>query len=106
MKTQHTPGPWFAVNDGTSIHDRLTRFDEYGARIGETPNAIADIYTMPRLGEREANARLIAAAPELVAALKSLSEAVRDAGKEGTAGNLAHAEVQARATLAKAEGTT
>lgn len=43
---------------------------------------------------------------ELLAALKELSRAVADAGKEGTAGNLARAEAQAQTAIAKAEGTT
>ena len=44
------------------------------------------------------------AAPELLQALKALSVAVRDAGKEGTAGNLARAEAQALFAISKAEG--
>jgi hypothetical protein len=78
---KHTPGPWFYVNDGREIHDRITKFDEHGARIGRTPNRIASIDFMPSLFEfpeneiREANARLIAAAPDLLEALLSITEA-------------------------------
>lgn len=66
--TAHTPGPWFVV--GREIHDRITEFDESGARIGSTPNSIAEIHVMP-FGNQEANARLIAAAPEMADALRS-----------------------------------
>lgn len=37
---QATAGPWYLVNDN-QIHDRETKFNEYGVRIGETPNLIA-----------------------------------------------------------------
>ena len=35
-----TPGPWIAANRD-EIHDKETRFDEHGARIGATANGIA-----------------------------------------------------------------
>jgi hypothetical protein len=35
-----TPGPWYLVNSN-QIHDRETKFNDYGVRIGETPNLIA-----------------------------------------------------------------
>jgi hypothetical protein len=69
--SRHTPGPW--VIAGSQIHDRVTFFDENGARTGETPNSIAEVHAMP-FGEQEANARLIAAAPALVEALERIIE--------------------------------
>lgn len=66
---EHTPGPWVVV--GKEIHDRLTEFDDQGARIGSTPNSIAEIHVMP-FGNETANARLIAAAPGMLAALEEM----------------------------------
>ena len=91
----HTPGPW-------SVETKGSRHFIDGA--DELTVAYVD-----RAGVRErqtykANAHLIASAPDLLEALKALSVAVRDAGKEGTAGNLARAEGQALFAISKAEG--
>lgn len=67
----HTTAPWYCVNDWHEIHDRPTFYDAQGARIGPTPNRICIVDWHPISG-REANARLIGAAPELLAALEVL----------------------------------
>ena len=56
--TQHTPGPWDNMADGTSV-----KAFNSGVTICETEcgSQVASYY------ERQANARLIAAAPELLA---------------------------------------
>ena len=64
QKAAHTPGPWFVAPSGTTVHDKRVWFDEHGARCGDTPNICID-------AETPANARLIAAAPELLAALET-----------------------------------
>lgn len=56
MKAQHTPGPW--VTDKATIRTQA----EPGWLIATIENAIA----------RDANARLIASAPDLLAALENL----------------------------------
>jgi len=63
--TQHTPGPW--------------NYDEYNGSLWITDDSgigtIAQLIPEPNKGiwdEDKANARLIAAAPELLAALQSL----------------------------------
>ena len=67
--TQHTPGPWgIAVPEQTDAVQRLVTFEgrEYG-------QAIATVHGPGWGATREgmqANARLIAAAPELLEALK------------------------------------
>ena len=59
--TAHAPGPWVVAKSGVSVDAGLTRIRQENA------------------GPREvlaANARLIAAAPELLAALKGCTEAM------------------------------
>lgn len=70
MQTKHTPGPWHI-----GVRTYHAGRDVYGPK-GE-PVAVADdaITTTP---EAEANARLIAAAPELLAALDKLLSATVD----------------------------
>ena len=65
MNTQHTPGPW--------------HHDDYG-HICAGPNVIGEVYTFELNDKQrdeylpwEANAKLIAAAPELLDALQELS---------------------------------
>lgn len=62
---RHTPGPWSNERiwdtPETRIHARVN---------GGVPVALAEVFTMWNVGEKEANARLIAAAPELLALAK------------------------------------
>lgn len=60
--SKHTPGPWWLDDDG---------FVASGS--GDTYATVADPHCGDRdIDERESNARLIAAAPELLAALQSV----------------------------------
>lgn len=82
----HTPGPW-------SINDQNPDDEEIEAPSG--PVAIA-------LGrEAEANARLIAAAPDLLAALE---ECLLNSDIHGKYGPPARSLEKARAAIAKAKG--
>lgn len=56
--SKHTPGPW-DVNEG-----------DFGIYQLETSDQIAEVFSHHPPAELEANARLIAAAPELLEALK------------------------------------
>lgn len=60
--TQHTPGPWFVTPDNYAVYDD----DQYGYR-SDTVCVLSGYGSNNRL--RAANARLIAAAPELLVAL-------------------------------------
>lgn len=100
MDTKHTPGPW-------AFEDEQVR--------GRSGELICDPYVRPtaetKPGEMEANGSLLAAAPELLAALKKI---VKD--EERRANDLRHREAwlplqfseerlaAARAAIAKAEG--
>jgi hypothetical protein len=90
MKTKHTPGPWKAYN-------------QIGSRILQSWYVGSDTAAVCRVGdgalspeETVANARLIAAAPELLAALNLIIAAY---------GNLQSGAIDlARSAIAKAEG--
>ena len=96
MTTQHTPGPWEAV-EGNAHHGPFV------TDIGD--RTICDLYTLDgadrpavfRPEEAEANARLIAAAPDLLAALEELCLAPNKHRPE-------EYWEDARAAIAKAKG--
>ena len=92
--SEHTPGPW-------EIHPQ---FDSCYRDIS-APNHIALARVVWRFEEEdrspscEANAHLIAAAPELLEALENLLKV-----HEGEGGTQHHAGDMARAAIAKARG--
>jgi len=99
---QHTPGSWAVT--GTSVHSQARNGQNW---ICQGPN---DSPAAPPLAEREANARLIAAAPDLLAALRELIEHSYSpmSGDPATDVPLQRkhnaALAGARAAIAKAEG--
>ena len=64
MQTEHTQGTWEVFIQPTEIGTTRT--------INVGSNRIATLKFMPTIEESEANAKLIAAAPELLAALQPL----------------------------------
>ena len=90
---KHTPGPWTIANG----EDRRVYLINHGRdAVGET------VYTDTR---NPADARLIAAAPDLLAALKGIlreHDALQMA--EGRTGDRWPAATRARAAIAKATG--
>lgn len=88
METKHTPGPW--INETYSVVASNTPVDG-GDIICEAPLIFDD--SMRRW---QANARLIAAAPELLDALKAI--------RDGWEHNLSEAMAQVNAAIAKVEG--
>ena len=76
MEHEHTPGPWFAAN-GNQVHNIKTTFDKDGARTGNTPDMIAEIeYPYGNAAGQAANARLIAAAPDMLKEIQELKRAL------------------------------
>lgn len=91
---KHTPGPWHFLDWGGRIVD--------GA-AGSSQILIATIALNTRGGdESRRNARLIAAAPEMLESLKELELFVRVLGLDSAPA--ASAAADARAAIAKAEG--
>lgn len=92
MKTAHTPGPWYESKTGS--HQGLIIAEETGENIA--------------VSYKKENAALIAAAPELLAALELClknSEFRRASGVES--GPMIEREIEvARAAIAKARGET
>ena len=111
--SKHTPGPW-TVHNGTDVFgphggdsgDGAKANDNDGWQVADCAvglTAYAGQYVELGSEVRKANARLIAAAPELLEALKEFVEVVRNAGVEWCDGVL-DAQDRARAAIAKAEG--
>jgi hypothetical protein len=95
MKTQHTPGPWIATVIGTGYSVRTTK-----------DRGIAKVYDQAENDETgKSNAHLIAAAPDLLAALENTVSAWSAQFEKN--GHLAPAWCkQARAAIARAKGET
>lgn len=97
MTTQHTPGPW----DREHVSPRITNI------VSHTPEkSIVCSLDVPEHGSKLANARLIAAAPDMLQALTTitvLSHLIpQPANHDGL--QLADAIAQARAAIAAATG--
>lgn len=73
MATQHTPGPWemHYDHDGYTVNKETHEYDGLSAYIARVFDDVGD----PGEEEGEANARLIAAAPDMLAALVRLEKA-------------------------------
>ncbi len=68
-KTTHTPGPWFIWTKRAKNHNRVIE-GPYGTVVAEACDMNRDDLD----AQVDANGRLIAAAPELLAALKMIVE--------------------------------
>ena len=109
--TKHTPGPWELASISQSGH--------LGIRAGSGTSGrhiadLTDLFGDPMTTTVDhANARLIAAAPELIKALAGCADALREAGKDFARANKLAVrpnlyelhEQAARAAIAKATGT-
>lgn len=103
-ETKHTPGPWdsFKAHDGKFLIHR--RDSGYKSLIGFT----ASSDSLGHGGSEEANARLIAAAPELLEALETavaqfdFTVAAMAKGQKVSMSSLQNCAANARAALSKA----
>ncbi|WON88696.1 hypothetical protein [Delftia sp. UGAL515B_04] len=92
MANAFTPGPW------------KVSFSRFSRVTAENGALIAKCEKLDSLTNLEANARLIAAAPELLEALRKLADAYERLKPPGYP--LLDPEKQARAVIAKATGST
>lgn len=109
METQrHTPGPWVADHTGDYADDpakvvKICYPDGQQRHLAK----VYDCY-LPGDGDGDANARLIAAAPDLLAALEDLvglaAAAMHDANRDGGEYDDGVELAAARAAIAKARG--
>ena len=108
--TAHTPGPW-------SVYEDANKVAAHGAKHLISSSAYGDYYTESLTDERgeffnPADARLIAAAPELLGALEGALKALEGVANEMTVGDrftnagqgLLDALMPARDAIAKAKG--
>ena len=97
MKDKHTPGPWRVVNK-----PRLSSLEVYA---GDT--AICELWRRADRAAEHATAQLIAAAPDLLEALKAINEAACYVTEEDPSNQrmgLLLIGTIARDVIAKAEG--
>ena len=95
---KHTPGPWGATGRSRDEQKTIPLRSIYCERFGYSVAFVSD----DRNGEPEANARLIAAAPELLAALRDVLKRSRPNGNDMT---LQRISAIATAAIAKATGS-
>ena len=115
MNTQHTPGPWrvyFESDQFDSAQSILRIIDPRGDDHPPGPLSIANINVVafaPHLEEPLANARLIAAAPQMLEALRSALEAMGDTydarDAAGTEGDQLREQIAEAITAATGEAT-
>lgn len=102
---KHTPGPWYMTEQHERGPHGLERMFHIHGGPEDTYVAEVDCYEDRRdVGLREANARLIAAAPELAEALRRIAAVPSDlTSDELVQGRALAYERIARAALAKLE---
>ncbi len=93
----HTPGPWYSMKEGTIVPLKSIYCEQLGFQIGfvNTDRKSVDI-------EAHDNAQLIAAAPDLLSALRDLASV--GAEEERIAVTFKPEFDAARAAIAKATG--
>lgn len=98
---RHSPGPWTREPGQRFRHDESAGVKD---ATGIYCACALDRNRTDRDAEVEANARLIAAAPELLAACEALLIATDQLSETVVVEPLASAEAAARAAIAKAKG--
>ena len=101
MESKHTPGPWRAteIQGDHFIHAHPYEYDIF---VAEIPSPVRDLKADRDTGTGAANARLIAAAPELLSALEEIAEGNFFPGE--TLSPMEQVQAIARAAIAKSKG--
>jgi hypothetical protein len=92
----HSPGPWH-------VQPHHTKRGEF-LYVSNEAHALALVYVQPDAAARRANARLIAAAPDLLAAIRSALGCLDDPTGGQHVADMRRAATLLRAAIAKAEG--
>jgi hypothetical protein len=102
MKTTHTPGPWSAHGQAIYAGDTYLAqcWDETSRELHTYKDAVGDIPVPSNGAEAQANARLIASAPDMLKALRGMVREINLGARMHTAPVEA-----ARAAIAKATGS-
>jgi hypothetical protein len=105
---RHTPGPWIVDEDGASIYAKDTHNPDTGDWLICEIEAGCNNSGLGNGEEDEANAHLVAAAPDLLEACKQALELLTGTGQDGTLGHHPDNPVPAllRAAIQKATSTT
>ena len=101
----HTKGPWIVVSNEESKFDYDKLHITTEDRIYRSLVPIAEVgvdYNEPLESEQQANAILLAAAPDMLAALKSAQAALSDGGFQGLLVDAALRAIDV--AIARAEG--
>lgn len=99
MSTLHTPGPWKVIETNYLPHE--------GDHVADMSNGLMVVPVMHALGDPLADARLIAAAPELLEALEWCADTLAvfvDDGSAAPDSVVGKNLTTARAAIAKATG--
>jgi hypothetical protein len=102
MNTQHTPGPWQVHTYYVARHGITAQLVPY--RLATVIGAFDQVDNNVPGPSCEANARLIAAAPELLAALRDTLEWLREGKVDGVGFDEQQVVDTISAAIAKAEG--
>lgn len=98
--SKHTPGPWLIAESVVSRHAITNMRRIRSKNEGLEHGAVCDVYGIQDGSEASANARLIAAAPDLLEALQGMIEVVSNTEYGEIDRKLAVKD--ARASIAKA----
>ena len=101
MTAKHTPGPWYALRGQRNISIRYKTGDGLLPMVN-VASVRGQFPTDCPYGSSEANARLIAAAPELLEALQKMLPELR--GLSIVSDTAAEMSREAEAAIAKATG--
>lgn len=107
QKPAFTPGPWsIGIIKATPLNPRSLAVWPDSIQVGDISNPVCIVSPMESIIEKDAaNARLISAAPELLAALIGLMPENQDPVFEAEGQVSLHALEQARIAIAKATKT-
>jgi len=104
MELKHSPGPW-SVKDWAS-HDKDGALEACGAQVVDADGHMVSACTIEGATEtEEANAHLIAAAPELLATAHDFDEALTELGLHCECGRDNCRTTRLRRAIAKATGS-